>query len=81
MLMKTKVVFLHSIGYLTCIQNHIRLDSLLILAHARLPNYLSYKKQHKEGTCKVSERSVVYSAFYAGFLSLSQINDYHHLKC
>ena len=25
------------------------------------------KKQHKEGTCKVSESSVVFSAFYADF--------------
>ena len=25
------------------------------------------KKQHKEGTCKVSGRSVVFSAFYADF--------------
>ena len=39
MLMKTKRDFLHSIGYLNCIKNHIRLDLLLILAHARLPNY------------------------------------------
>ena len=28
---------------------------------------LNYEKQHKEGTCKVSERSVVFSAFYADF--------------
>ena len=28
---------------------------------------LTYEKQHKEGTCKVSERSVVFSAFYADF--------------
>ena len=39
MLMKTKRDFLHSTGYLNCIQNRIRLDLLLILAHARLPNY------------------------------------------
>ena len=28
---------------------------------------LNYEKQHKEGTCKVLERSVVFSAFYADF--------------
>ena len=28
---------------------------------------LNYAKQHKEGTCKVSGRSVVFSAFYADF--------------
>ena len=39
MLMKTKRDFLHSIGYLNYTKNHIRLDLLLILAHARLPNY------------------------------------------
>ena len=39
MLMRTKRGFLHSIGYQNCIKKHIRLDLLLILAHARLPNY------------------------------------------
>ena len=28
---------------------------------------LNYEKQHKEGICKVSGRSVVFSAFYADF--------------
>ena len=28
---------------------------------------LNYEKQHKEGTCKVSGRSFVFSAFYADF--------------
>ena len=42
---------------------------------------LNYEKQHKEGTCKVSGRSVVFSAFYAHFCLLPQISDYHHLKC
>ena len=28
---------------------------------------LNYEKQHKEGTCKVSGRSDVFSAFYADF--------------
>ena len=28
---------------------------------------LNYEKQNKEGTCKVSVRSVVFSAFYADF--------------
>ena len=28
---------------------------------------LNYETQHKEGTCKVSGRSVVFSAFYADF--------------
>ena len=28
---------------------------------------LNYEKQHKEGTSKVSERSVIFSAFYADF--------------
>ena len=28
---------------------------------------LNYEKQHKEGTCKVSGSSVVFSAFYADF--------------
>ena len=28
---------------------------------------LNYEKQHKDGTCKVSGRSVVFSAFYAEF--------------
>ena len=28
---------------------------------------LNYEKQHKEGTCKVLGRFVVFSAFYAGF--------------
>ena len=28
---------------------------------------LSYEKQHKEGTCKVSGNSVVFSAFYGDF--------------
>ena len=29
---------------------------------------LNYEKQHKEGTCKVSGRSVVFSAFCADFV-------------
>ena len=28
---------------------------------------LNYEKQHKEGTCKVSGRCVIFSAFYAEF--------------
>ena len=28
---------------------------------------LNYEKQHKEGTCKVSGKSVIFSAFYADF--------------
>ena len=28
---------------------------------------LNYEKQYKEGTCKVSGRSVIFSAFYADF--------------
>ena len=28
---------------------------------------LNYEKKHKEGTCKVSGRPVVFSAFYADF--------------
>ena len=42
--------------------------------------FLNYAKQHKEGICKVSRRSVVFTAFYAVFLSLPQISYYHHLK-
>ena len=42
MLMKTKRDFLHSIGYLNCTENHIKLDLMLILAHARLLNYQNY---------------------------------------
>ena len=38
-LVKTKRDFLQSIGYLNCTNNPIRLDLLLILAHARIPNY------------------------------------------
>ena len=34
----------------------------------------------KEGTCKVSRRSVIVSVFYAVFLSLPQISDYPHLN-
>ena len=41
--MKTKRGFLHSIGYLNCTKNHIRLELLLILAHVRLPNYQNCK--------------------------------------
>ena len=33
---------------------------------------LNYEKQHKEGTCKVSGRSVVFSAFYADFCFCSR---------
>ena len=33
-----------------------------------------------EGTCKVLGRSVVFSAFYADFLSLPHNSDYHHLN-
>ena len=29
---------------------------------------LNFEKQHKEGTCKVLGRSVVFSAFYADFV-------------
>ena len=44
-------------------------------------NYEKKKKKkknttHKEGTCKVSGRSVIFSAF----LSLPQISDYHLLN-
>ena len=28
---------------------------------------LNYEKRHKDGTCKVSGRSVIFSAFYADF--------------
>ena len=38
------------------------------------------EKQHKEGTCKVLEKSVVFSAFYVDFLSLPLSSDYHHLN-
>ena len=41
---------------------------------------LNYEKQHEEGTCKVSGRSVVFSAFYADFCLCPQISDCHHLK-
>ena len=33
----------------------------------------NYKKQHKEGTCKVLGRSVVFSAFYADFCFCSKL--------
>ena len=60
--MKTKRGFLHSIGYLNCTKNHIRLDLLLILAHVRLPNYQNflsyYYQKHVIKYCeKVYERS------------------------
>ena len=38
------------------------------------------KKQYKECTCKVSGRSVIFSAFLDDFLSLLQISDYPHLN-
>ena len=34
---------------------------------------LNYEKQHKEGTCKVLGRSVVFSAFYADFCLCSKL--------
>ena len=34
---------------------------------------LKYEKQHKEGTCKVLGRSVVFSAFYADFCFCSKL--------
>ena len=34
---------------------------------------LNYEKQHKEGTCKVLGRSVVFSAFYADFCFCSKL--------
>ena len=34
---------------------------------------LIYEKQHKEGTCKVLGRSVVFSAFYADFCFCSKL--------
>ena len=37
------------------------------------------KKQDKEGICKGSGRSVVFSAFHADFV-FAQISDYHHLN-
>ena len=46
---------------------------------------LNYEKQHKEGTCKVSESSVVFSAFYADFslcpksVIITALN--HSMKC
>ena len=40
--MKTKKDFLHSIGYLNCTGDHVGLDLLLILAHARLPSCQNY---------------------------------------
>ena len=33
----------------------------------------NYEEQHKEGTCKVLERSVVFSAFYADFCVCSKL--------
>ena len=33
----------------------------------------NYEKQHKEGTCKVLGRSVVFSAFYADFCFWSKL--------
>ena len=42
--------------------------------------FLIYKTQYKDGTCKVSGRSVVFAALYADFFSLPQISDYHHLR-
>ena len=33
---------------------------------------LNYEKQHKEGTCKVSGRSVIFSEFYADFCFCSK---------
>ena len=39
---------------------------------ALLFGVLNYEKQHKEGTCKVSGRSVVFSAFNADFCFCSK---------
>ena len=39
----------------------------------------NYEKQHKEGTCKIFGRFVVYSIL-CRFLFWLQISDYHHLK-
>ena len=35
--------------------------------------FLNFEKQHKEGTCKVLGRSVVFSAFYADFCFCSKL--------
>ena len=48
---------------------------------------LNCEKQHKEGTCKVSGRSVVFSAFYADFclcpklLIITTLNRFFCLPC
>ena len=41
---------------------------------------LNYEKQHKEGNYTGSGRLVIFSAFYADFLSMPQISNNHHLK-
>ena len=50
---KFPVIFFHANPFLN--QQDLRLG------------VLNYETQHKEGTCKVSGRSVVFSAFYAEF--------------
>ena len=42
---------------------------------------LIYEKQHKEGTCKVLGRSVVFSAFYADFCFCSKLVIITTLRC
>ena len=42
---------------------------------------LNYEKQHKEGTCKVSGRSVIFSAFYAAFCHCLKSLIITTLKC
>ena len=53
------------------------LDEILNLIESvseGFPSYsLNYEKQHKEGTCKVLGRSVVFSAFYADFCFRSKL--------
>ena len=47
----------------------------------RHPILRPYEKQHKEGTCKVSGRSVVFSAFYADLCLCPKLVIITTLKC
>ena len=53
------------------------LDEILNLIESVSEDFLTtlsnYEKQHKEGTCKVLGRSVVFSAFYADFCFCSKL--------
>ena len=65
----TNYSFLYLLSLIMC----VRVEKIIARTQALHFGVLNYEKRHKEGTCKVLGRSVVFSAFYADFCFCSKL--------